>query len=132
MGYEAADQFGWALPDAIRYPSGGGVGLIGMWKAFNELEQMGWIGSKRPRLVSVQADGCAPIVRAFEQNVEHAEPWQNAHTVAAGLRVPSAVGDFLMLRAIRETGGTAIAVSDDEMLADQKAMARMEGVCPAP
>jgi threonine synthase len=132
MGLELAEQMGWTVPDVVVYPTGGGTGLIGMWKAFNELEQMGWIGAKRPRLVSVQAEGCAPIVRAFENKTEHAEPWQNAHTVAAGLRVPSAVGDFLMLRAIRETGGTAVAVSDDAMLADQKALARLEGLCPAP
>jgi threonine synthase len=132
MGLELAEQMGWTVPDVIIYPTGGGTGLIGMWKAFNELEQMGWIGPKRPRLVSVQADGCAPIVRAFQQNAEHAEPWQNAHTVAAGLRVPSAVGDFLILRAIRETHGTAVAVSDEALLQDQKALARMEGVCPAP
>lgn len=132
MGLELAEQMDCTVPDVIVYPTGGGTGLIGMWKAFNELERMGWIGPKRPRLVSVQAEGCAPIVRAFHAKAEYAEPWQNAHTVAAGLRVPSAVGDFLMLRAIRETHGTAVAVSDEAMLHDQKALARMEGVCPAP
>jgi len=132
MGLELAEQLDWQLPDVIIYPTGGGTGLVGMWKAFDELEHMGWIGPKRPRLVSVQAAGCAPMVRAFEQGQEHAEPWQNAHTVAAGLRVPGAVGDFLILRAIRETGGTAVAVTDEELLADQKALARAEGVCAAP
>jgi threonine synthase len=132
MGLEVAEQMGWTVPDVIVYPTGGGTGLIGMWKAFNELERMGWIGPKRPRLVSVQAEGCAPIVRAFHAHADYAEPWQNAHTVAAGLRVPSAVGDFLMLRALRETRGTAVAVSDEAMLQDQKALARLEGICPAP
>jgi threonine synthase len=132
MGLEIAEQMDWRLPDVIIYPTGGGTGLVGMWKAFNEMEALGWIGKQRPRLVSVQAAGCAPIVRAFEQGAEHAEPWANAQTVAAGLRVPSAVGDFLILRAIRETGGTAIAVSDEELLAGQQALARAEGVCPAP
>lgn len=132
MGLEIAEQMNWELPDVIIYPTGGGTGLIGMWKAFNEMEALGWIGRKRPRLVSVQAAGCAPIVRAFEQSAEHAEPWQNAHTIASGLRVPGAVGDFLMLRAIRETGGTAIAVTDEELSAGQQAMARAEGICPSP
>jgi threonine synthase len=132
MGYEIAEQLNWELPDVIIYPTGGGTGLIGMWKAFNEMEALGWIGKKRPRLVTVQAAGCAPIVRAFEQGTEHAEMWQNAHTIASGLRVPGAVGDFLMLRALRETGGTAVAVTDDELSADQQVMARAEGICPAP
>ncbi len=132
MGLEIAEQMNWELPDVIVYPTGGGTGLIGMWKAFNEMETLGWIGKKRPRLVSVQAAGCAPIVRAFEQGAEHAEPWQNAHTIASGLRVPGAVGDFLMLRAIRETGGTAVAVTDEELTADQQTVARAEGICPAP
>lgn len=118
MGYELAEQFDWQLPDVIIYPTGGGTGLIGMWKAFDEMQQLGWIGSKRPRMVSVQAAGCAPIVRAFEHGEEHAEIWQNAHTAASGLRVPVAVGDFLMLRAIRESNGTAIAISDDEFLSE--------------
>jgi threonine synthase len=132
MGLEIAEQMGWELPDVIIYPTGGGTGLIGMWKAFNEMEALGWIGKKRPRLVSVQAAGCAPIVRAFEQGAEHAEPWQDARTIASGLRVPGAVGDFLMLRAIRQTGGTAIAVTDEELSADQQALARAEGICPSP
>ena len=115
MGYEVAEQLGWTLPDVIVYPTGGGTGLVGMWKAFDEMERMGWIGSARPRMVSVQAAGCAPIVRAMEQGTEHAEPWADAHTYASGLRVPRAVGDFLILRGIRESGGAALAVDDDEM-----------------
>jgi threonine synthase len=115
MGYEVAEQLGWTLPDVIVYPTGGGTGLVGMWKAFDEMEALGWIGSARPRMVSVQAAGCAPIVRAWEDGVEIAEPWEGAHTYASGLRVPRAVGDFLILRAVRGSGGAAIAVPDDEM-----------------
>ena len=132
MGYELAEQFDWKLPDVIFYPTGGGTGLVGMWKAFDEMELMGWIGSERPRFVSVQAEGCAPIVRAFEQGEDSAEMWDNAHTVASGLRVPGAVGDFLMLRALRETGGCAIAVSDEELIRESHRIARMTGVFPAP
>ena len=132
MGLEVAEQFGWELPDVIIYPTGGGTGLIGMWKAFNELEAMGWIGAGRPRLVSVQSSGCAPIVKAFKDGADHAELWENAHTVAPGLRVPVAVGDFLMLRALRETGGDAVAVDDEVLLADQKLLARSEGIFPCP
>ncbi len=132
MGYELAEQLGWRLPDVILYPTGGGTGLIGMWKAFDELEAMGLIGPQRPRMVSVQAAGCAPIVRAFERGDEHAELWQGAHTVADGLRVPVAVGDFLMLRAIRASGGTAIAVSDEELLAQTKALGAATGIFAAP
>src|SRR5437588_1403133 len=113
MGLELAEQLGWQLPDVILYPTGGGTGLIGMWKAFAELEAIGFIGSKRPRMVAVQAAGCAPMVRAFEQGVEHATRWEDAHTIAAGIRVPQAVGDFLILRAVRESKGFAIAVSDE-------------------
>ncbi|MCA9744367.1 threonine synthase [candidate division KSB1 bacterium] len=132
MGYELAEQFDWQLPDVIIYPTGGGTGLIGMWKAFDEMQQLGWIGSKRPRMVSVQAAGCAPIVRAFEHGEEHAEIWQNAHTAASGLRVPVAVGDFLMLRAIRESNGTAIAISDDEFLSELSLFGAKTGIvlCP--
>ncbi|HET7232630.1 MAG TPA: threonine synthase [Longimicrobium sp.] len=115
MGYEVAEQLGWTLPDVIVYPTGGGTGLVGMWKAFDEMEALGWIGPKRPRMVSVQAAGCAPIVRAYETGANDAAPWENAHTYASGLRVPRAVGDFLMLDAIRASHGTAIAVADDEM-----------------
>ena len=132
MGLELAAQFGWQLPDAIFYPTGGGTGLIGMWKAFDELEQLGWIGSKRPRMHAVQASGCAPIVKAFEDGVEHAERWQNAHTVAAGIRVPKAVGDFLILRAVRESEGKALAVEDVDTLRAVDDCAREDGLllCP--
>jgi len=133
MGYELAEQLDWTLPDWIIYPTGGGTGLVGMWKAFAELEAIGWLPStKRPKMVSVQADGCAPIVRAFEQGTEKAEPWENAHTAADGLRVPRAIGDFLILRAIRESGGTAIAVSDDQMIDDMLAIGRETGISAAP
>ena len=132
MGYELAEQLGWRLPDVILYPTGGGTGLIGMWKAFDELEAMGLIGPARPRMVSVQAEGCAPIVRAYEAGEEHAPLWQGARTVADGLRVPVAVGDFLMLRAIRASGGTALAVSDAEMLEQTRALGRLSGVFAAP
>jgi threonine synthase len=132
MGYEIAEQLNWKLPDVIIYPTGGGTGLIGMWKAFAEMEEMGWIGKDRPRMVSVQASGCAPIVRAFAEGKNIAEPWQNAKTVASGLRVPQAVADFLMLRALRESEGTALSVSDDEMLAEIPRVGRAEGIffCP--
>ncbi len=115
MGYEVAEQLGWRLPDAIVYPTGGGTGLVGMWKAFDELERMGWIGPARPRMISVQAAGCAPIVRAFRAGADEAAPWEDAHTYASGLRVPRAVGDFLILDALRRSRGTALAVDDDEM-----------------
>ena len=132
MGYEIAEQLNWTLPDVIIYPTGGGTGLIGMWKAFQEMEQLGWIGSKRPRMVSVQAAGCAPIVKAFIEGKETAELWPQAKTVASGLRVPQAVADFLMLRALRESNGTALSVSDDEMLAEIPRVGRAEGIffCP--
>ncbi|MEZ5914121.1 MAG: pyridoxal-phosphate dependent enzyme [Parvularculaceae bacterium] len=132
MGLELAEQLGWELPDVIFYPTGGGTGLIGMWKAFDELEKIGWIGPKRPRMVAVQATGCAPIVRAWEKGEEHAPLWENAATVAAGIRVPVAVGDFLIIRAVRESDGFGIAVEDDDIIDAQKEMAREEGVllCP--
>ena len=132
MGLELAAQLGWRLPDAIFYPTGGGTGLIGMWKAFDELERLGWIGSQRPRMYAVQAAGCAPIVRAFEAGEEHADRWEDAHTVAAGIRVPRAVGDFLILRAVRESGGKAVAVGDPAILAAVDACAREDGLllCP--
>ena len=132
MGLELAAQFGWDLPDAIFYPTGGGTGLIGMWKAFDELEQLGWIGPARPRMYAVQASGCAPIVKAFEAGAEHAERWENAHTVAAGIRVPKAVGDFLILRAVRESGGRALAVDDADTLRAVEDCARDDGLllCP--
>ncbi|GAA0670685.1 threonine synthase [Sphingomonas insulae] len=132
MGLELAAQLGWELPDAIFYPTGGGTGLIGMWKAFDELEALGWIGPKRPRMYAVQASGCAPIVRAFEDGVEHAERWEDAHTVAAGIRVPKAVGDFLILRAVRASGGKALGVGDPAILKAVDDAARRDGLllCP--
>ncbi|MEG3164899.1 threonine synthase [Sphingomonas sp. PB2P19] len=132
MGLELAAQLGWKLPDAIFYPTGGGTGLIGMWKAFDELERLGWIGSERPKMFAVQASGCAPIVKAFEEGKEHAERWEDAATVAAGIRVPKAVGDFLILRAVRESGGQALAVGDPAILAAVDAAAKKDGLllCP--
>lgn len=133
MGYELAEQMDWRLPDWIVYPTGGGTGLVGMWKAFDELEAIGWIaGGHRPRMVSVQAAGCAPIVRAFEQGTEKAAPWENAHTAADGLRVPRAIGDFLILQAVRKSGGTALAVTDEDMVRDMVAIGSREGVSAAP
>ncbi|VAW06532.1 Threonine synthase, partial [hydrothermal vent metagenome] len=132
MGLELAEQYGWDVPDVIFYPTGGGTGLIGMWKAFQELEQIGWIGSKRPRMVAVQATGCAPIVKAWQEGALHAPLWQNAHTAAAGIRVPAAVGDFLILRAVRDSGGFASAVSDDDIFRARDDVARKDGflLCP--
>jgi len=132
MGYELGEQFGWELPDVVLYPTGGGTGMIGMWKAFREMEGLGWIGSKRPRMVTVQSAGCAPIVRAFHSNATYAEPWQNAHTIASGLRVPRAIGDFLILQALRESHGNAVAVEDGEIVDAIKLGGRMEGLflCP--
>jgi threonine synthase len=138
MGYELALQFApdpewqWELPDVIIYPTGGGTGLVGMWKAFDELERLGWVSEERPRMVTVQAEGCAPIVRAFEEGTERAEAWENAQTIAAGLRVPSAVGDRLMLAALRESEGTAVAVSDEAILEAQAQLAAAEGIFAAP
>jgi threonine synthase len=132
MGLELAEQLGWELPDVIFYPTGGGTGIIGMWKAFAELEELGWIGPKRPRMVVVQASGCAPMVKAWQDGVEHAPRWQDSHTFAAGIRVPQAVGDFLILRAVRESGGFAIAVEDAEIAACWREVAAAEGLllCP--
>jgi threonine synthase len=132
MGFELAEQFDWDLPDVIIYPTGGGTGLIGMWKAFKEMEEMGWIKGKLPRMVTVQSSGCAPIVRAFERGEEFAKPWENANTVAAGLRVPSAVGDFLMLRVLRESKGTAIAIDDSSILSAQRKISFYEGIFACP
>ncbi len=132
MGYELVEQFDWDLPDVVIYPTGGGTGLVGMWKAFDEMEQMGLIGSKRPRMVTVQGDGCAPMVKAFHEGKDAADPWPDARTVADGLRVPAAVGDFLILRALRESGGTAVAVPDEEMLEAARTMGAATGVFPAP
>lgn len=132
MGLELAEQLGWKLPDVIVYPTGGGTGLIGMWKAFAEMEALGWIGSERPRMVAVQAEGCAPIVRAWEAGERHATRWENAHTVAAGIRVPQAVGDFMILDAVRESRGFAIAVSDAAIAEAVEDAARLDGIllCP--
>ncbi len=132
MGYEVAEQMDWELPDAIVYPTGGGVGIIGMWKAFNEMEKLGWIGSRRPKMIAVQATGCAPIVRAFEENQPCSRFFDNAHTIAAGLRVPKALGDFLILDAVRQSQGCAIAVTDDDMLAGGVQLASDEGIYAAP
>jgi threonine synthase len=132
MGIEVAEQFDWSLPDVIIYPTGGGTGIIGMWKVFDELEELGWIGSERPRMVSVQASGCAPIPKAFDEGKEESEFWQGAATLAAGLRVPHALGDFLVLNAARESGGSAMAVTDEEIMEAVGLIAREEGlfVCP--
>ena len=132
MGLELADQMGWKVPDVIFYPTGGGTGLIGMWKAFNELKAIAWLSGKLPRMVAVQASGCAPIVKAYKDGSEHAELWQNAHTIAAGIRVPVAIGDFLILRAVRESGGFAIAVDDDSISAGINEVSQEEGLllCP--
>jgi len=132
MAYELFEQFNGKLPDVIIYPTGGGTGLVGMWKSFAEMEAMGWIDARRPRMVTVQAAGCAPIVRAFERGTPRAEFWENAETIAAGLRVPGAVGDALMLRALRESKGTAVAVSEDEILDGVKQLARNEGIFASP
>jgi threonine synthase len=132
LGYEFYEQLGGRLPDAIFYPTGGGVGLIGMWKAFDEMEALGWIGSERPKMISVQASGCAPIVRAFEQHKPESEPWKDAATIAAGLRVPKALGDFLVLDAIYRSGGAAVATEDDEILAGVRTLAQLEGIFACP
>jgi threonine synthase len=132
MGYEVAEQMDWELPDAIFYPTGGGVGMIGMWKAFDEMEKLGWIGSRRPKMIAVQAEGCQPVVRAFQEDQTSSRFYENAHTVAAGLRVPKPLGDVLTLRAVRESGGTAIAVSDDDMLTAGVNLASEEGIYAAP
>lgn len=132
MGLELAAQLGWRLPDAIFYPTGGGTGLIGMWKAFDEMERLGWIGSERPKMFAVQAEGCAPIVKAYEAGEEHAGEWKNAQTAAMGIRVPKAIGDFLILRAVRESGGAALAVSEAAIEAARVTCGREDGLllCP--
>jgi threonine synthase len=132
MGYELAEQLDWILPDVILYPTGGGTGLIGMWKAFDEMEKMGWIDEKRPRMVSVQSLGCAPIVKAFHDGARFADEFPNAHTVASGLRVPKAIGDFLILDALRESGGTAIAISDENLVESVREIGKLEGLFCAP
>ena len=128
MGFELAEQLGWRLPDVIVYPTGGGTGIVGMWKAFAELETLGWIDARRPRMISVQSSGCAPIVRAFEANLVHAEPWTGARTIAAGLRVPAAIGDYLILDAIRRSNGAAVAVEDAAMRDEMLVVAQTEGL----
>jgi threonine synthase len=133
MAYELGEQLDWVFPDWIIYPTGGGTGMVGMWKAFEEMERIGWKDpASRPKMVSVQAEHCAPIVKAFEEGAERSEMWQNARTVADGLRVPKAIGDFLVLRAVRESGGTAIAVSDDDMVRDMRELGSKEGISAAP
>jgi threonine synthase len=132
MGFELAEQMGWKLPDVIIYPTGGGTGLIGMWKAFEELENLGWVKSRLPRMVAVQAKGCAPIVRAFMSGDEHARPWHEVSTIAEGLRVPAALGDFLILRTLRESKGIAVAVSDQEMLESVMQIGRTQGIFCSP
>ncbi len=132
LGYEVAEQMNWRLPDVIIYPTGGGTGLIGMWKAFDEMERMGWIGSKRPRMVTVQAEGCAPIVRAFEEGQRFADEFPNAATTASGLRVPKAIGDFLILDTLRNSGGTAVSVTDEELIAATREIGATEGIFCAP
>ena len=132
MGYEIAEQCGWTFPDAIIYPTGGGTGVVGIWKAIEELEALGWTDGKRPRFFCVQAEGCQPIVRAFERGDDNAEPWENAHTVAHGMRVPSAIADYLILNVLRESSGGAIAVSDDDLLDHMRLIARTEGIVVGP
>ena len=132
MGYEIAESLDWTLPDVIIYPTGGGTGIVGMWKAFDEMEQMGWIGTKRPRMVVVQPEGCPPIVNAFEDGDEFSTPVMDPHTIASGMRVPTAIGDYLILRAIRNSNGTAITVSDNEMLIGVSDLARLAGIFAAP
>ena len=132
MGLELAEQLGWNLPDVIFYPTGGGTGLIGMWKAFHELKELGWIDCKFPKMVAVQSTGCAPIVKAWEEGVEHAEFWENANTEAAGIRVPSAIGDFLIIRAIKESNGFAIAIDDEDIMKARKKVGREDGLLMCP
>ncbi len=132
MGYELAEQMGWTLPDVIIYPTGGGTGLVGMWKAFDEMEKLGWTGPRRPRMVTVQSEGCAPMVKAFHEGREFAEPWPDARTIADGIRVPAAIGDFLILRALRESRGTAVAVSDDAILEATYLIGKTQGIWAAP
>ena len=133
MAYELGEQLDWQFPDWIVYPTGGGTGMVGMWKAFEEMEAIGWkAADRRPKMVSVQAEGCAPIVRAFEQGAERSDLFPNARTIADGLRVPKAIGDFLVLRAVRESGGTAIAVTDEDMVGDMKELGSLEGISAAP
>ena len=133
MAYELAEQLDWVWPDWIIYPTGGGTGMVGMWKAFDEIERLGWVKTgNRPKMVTVQADGCAPIVHALENGLQKSEPWKNANTIADGLRVPRAIGDFLILQALRESAGTAIAVSDADMVNDMRELGKLEGISASP
>jgi threonine synthase len=132
MGYEVAEQLGWRIPQGIIYPTGGGVGMIGMWKAFDEMEQLGWIGSERPQMITVQSSGCAPIVKAWDEGKAGSEMWPNASTKAAGLRVPKAYGDYLILDILRKSGGAAVAVTDEEIMDALRQWARVEGIFAAP
>ena len=132
MGYEVAEQLGWQLPRGIIYPTGGGVGLIGMWKAFEEMEQLGWIGSERPKMIAVQSSGCAPIPKAWDENKSSADFWPGAATLAAGLRVPKAYGDYLILDILKRSGGIALAVTDEEIMDALRHWARVEGIFAAP
>ncbi len=132
MGYEIVEQLGFEVPDVVIYPTGGGTGIVGIWKAFDELTELGWIGPQRPRMVCVQAEGCAPLVEAYKKGVEFAEPFSNPSTLAAGMRVPAAVGDFLVIRAVRQSGGTALTVTDDQMVDAVRDMSAFEGIFPAP
>ena len=132
MGYEIAEQLNWTFPDAIIYPTGGGTGVVGIWKAVEELESLGWSDGKRPRFFSVQAEDCQPIVRAFERGDDHAEPWENAHTIAHGMRVPSAIADYMILKVLRDSGGGAIAIKDEDMLHHMRLTAQLEGVVVGP
>jgi threonine synthase len=132
MGYEVAEQLNWKLPDAIFYPTGGGVGLIGMWKAFEEMEQLGWIGKERPKMISVQASGCAPVAKAWKEHKPTAEVWQDAHTLAAGLRVPKPYADYIILDILKKSGGTAVAIPDEQILDAVQEWASEEGVFAAP
>ena len=132
MGYEIVEQLGFQIPDVVIYPTGGGTGIVGIWKALDELTELGWIGPERPRMVCVQAEGCAPLVDAYKKGVEFAEPFLNPSTLAAGMRVPAAVGDFLVIRAVRQSGGTALTVTDDQMVDSVRDMSTYEGIFPAP
>jgi threonine synthase len=132
MGYELVEQLGWEYPDAVFYPTGGGVGMIGMWKAFEEMEQLGWVKGKRPKMIAIQAAGCAPVVRAFDEGGKASQMWQNAHTFASGLRVPKPYGDDLILKIVRESGGVAVALSDEQIFASLKDWAAHEGLLLSP
>jgi threonine synthase len=132
MGYEIVEQLGFEVPDVVIYPTGGGTGIVGIWKALDEMEQLGWIGRERPRMICVQAAGCSPLVDAYNKGEEFAEPFKNPSTLAAGMRVPAAVGDFLVIRAVRESDGTALTVTDNQMIGSVREISECEGIFPAP